>query len=81
MCGFSAGFMQVRGGVQAGTMWGGAGVGWQYLVRAVGWVTRTLCRSGAGQQLCSWGECGSEISARAELNVQPGWHVHSHQCH
>ena len=46
-CGFHAG----AGWLQAGTMRGRAGAGWQYLVRAARRVTHTLCRVGAGQQL------------------------------
>ncbi len=62
-CGFHAG----AGRMRAGTMWSGAGAGWQYLVRAAGRVTRTLCGAGAGQQQWPRGGCESEISARADV--------------
>ena len=67
-CGFHA----CAGRVWAGTMRGRAGAGWQYLVRAAGRVTRTLCGAGTGHFLQLWprGGCGSEISARAELRDQ-----------
>ncbi len=76
MCGFSAGFMRLRGRCglapcEAGRCRlaissAGCGAGYLHLLRG-GLLTRTLCGVGAGQQLWPWGGCGSEISAHAEL--------------